>query len=197
MDLFRAIEAVLGGKTFVSDGLEFGKSADGQISHYHEILLCSTEDTLLNAVVRFFTSALNAGNPAIGVLTREHREGLFLELRANNVNIDAAVQKGTFISLDAHGTLSPTDAFDAINSARAAAVKEGRDDPRVAFCGERAGLSWAEGNTDEAIRVEQFASTLAKRHKIDILCVYHVRHGKEEDQALKSICAEHTAVYSR
>ena len=39
-DLLPAIEAVLGGKRFVSKGLEFGDTIDPQAFHRHEILFC-------------------------------------------------------------------------------------------------------------------------------------------------------------
>ena len=36
--------------------------------------------------------------------------------------------------------------------------------PRVAVCGERVGLLWAEGKTDAAIRLEQLCNDLVKKH---------------------------------
>jgi hypothetical protein len=53
-----------------------------------------------------------------------------------------------------------------------AASKAGKKDPHVAVSGERAGRLWAEGQTDKAIRVEQFFNELAQSHNIDILCPY-------------------------
>jgi hypothetical protein len=71
--------------------------------------------------------------------------------------------------------------------------------PRVAYCGERVGLLWAEGKTDAAMRLEQLCSELCRVHKVDILCAYPLSsfHGKEDEHPFKNICAEHSAVYSQ
>jgi hypothetical protein len=68
--------------------------------------------------------------------------------------------------------------------------------PRVAFCGEGVGLLWAEGKTDAAIRIEQLCNDLGKTHDVDILCAYPLRSFDGEEDAFRSICAEHSAVYS-
>ena len=71
--------------------------------------------------------------------------------------------------------------------------------PRVAFCGECLGRLWAEGKTDAAIRLEQGCDELVKTHDVDILCAYPLRsfHGEEDEHIFQSICAEHSAAYSR
>jgi hypothetical protein len=67
--------------------------------------------------------------------------------------------------------------------------------PRVAIFGECVGLLFAEGNPNAAISLEKIGNDVAKLHNVDILCAYPLHHGQEDDHALKSICAEHTAVY--
>ena len=98
---------------------------------------------------------------------------------------------GPIVSFDADEAPDPVRFLDAINGVREAAVKAGNAHPRVAFCGERAGRLWAAGRTAEAVQLEQFCSELA--HDVDILCLYPVPYTKD-DQALESVCAEHTAV---
>jgi hypothetical protein len=113
------------------------------------------------------------------------------------MDIDAAIQRGTYISLDAAETPNPVQMLATIRGSSEAAAKAGKDHPRVAVCGERAGRLWAEGKTDEAIRLEQLCSDLAKTQEIDILCVYPLPDGQENASALKSICAEHTTANFR
>lgn len=69
----------------------------------------------------------------------------------------------------------------------------GKKHSRVAFCGERAGRLWAEGNTDEAIELEQLFYDLAKEQQVDILCVYPLPKGRDGGPALDSIFAQHSA----
>jgi CheY-like chemotaxis protein len=196
-DLFHAIDAVLAGKTFVSEGLEFSGSAPGAATPSHEILFCGNDDTLLNSVTTFFIDALSARDPVIGVFTQSRWNGLRWRLHARGVDIDAVIQRGTFISLDADQTLTRSDLFEAIKHACEAAVTAGKSHPRVAICGERAGRLWAEGKTDEAIRIEQFCRKITTFNNVSILCVYPWADRQSDDHALKTICEEHTAVYSR
>ena len=122
------------------------------------------------------------------------------------MNIDSAIQQGTYISLDAANTPStimvnglpdPARFFECINGLIETASKAAKaEHPRVAFCGEGVGLLWAEGKTDAAIRIEQLWNDLAKMHEVDILCAYPLRSFDGEEDAFRSICAEHSAVYS-
>jgi hypothetical protein len=68
----------------------------------------------------------------------------------------------------------------------------------VAICGEAVALLWAEGKTEAAIRLEQLGNDLARTYNVDILCAYPFSlHIQKDQHAFKTICAEHSAVYSR
>ena len=195
-DLLPAIDAVLGGKRFVSKGLEFSEGADPPAPHRHEILFCSDEAVLLDSLTQFIAAALSAGNAAIVWATESHRDSLLQRLHALGVDIDAAIQRGTYVSSDTEETPDPVRMLEAIRGLSEAAAQAGKEHPRVAVCGERAGRLWAEGKTDVAIRLEQLCNELARSHDIDILCSYPMPHQEDED-ALKSICAEHTTANFR
>jgi DNA-binding response OmpR family regulator len=194
-DLPPAIEAVLRGEQFVSPDLRFDGRAD--VPKRHEILFCPDDAAIVDGFARFIGAALNAGNPALVLLTESHRNDLLDGLRAQDVNVDAAIQRGTYISLDATVAPDPVRFLEAIRLLIEAATNAGKKRPRVAFCGERAGRLWVEGKTDEAIQLEQFCDSLVKTYELDILCVYPMPQGQEEHPAFKSICAEHSATYSR
>jgi DNA-binding NarL/FixJ family response regulator len=196
-ELLPAIETVLGSKRFVSSGLEFSEGADPPTPHRHEILFCSNDEVLLDSLARFIAAALNDRNAAIVWATESHRESLLQRLHARGVDIDGAIQRETYISLDAAETADPVRMLEVIRGLSEAASKAGKRHPRVAVCGERAGRLWAEGKTDLAIRLEQLCNELAKSHDIDILCPYPMPHGQEDDHAFKSIRAEHSAVSYR
>jgi hypothetical protein len=117
-------------------------------------------------------------------------------LHARGADIDAVIHQGTFISFDADQPLTRSDLFDAIKHVCEAAVTAGNSHPRVAICGERAGRLWAEGKTDEAIRIEQFCRNITTFNNVRILCVYPWADLQSDDHAFKTICSEHTAVYS-
>jgi len=190
-DLLPAIDAVLDGQRFVSRSLAFTEPADAPAPRRHEILFCSDDAAVVDGFTRFIAAALNAADAAIALVTESHRTRLLQELRTQGVDIDGAIQRGTYLSFDADVAPNPIRFLEAINGVREAAAKAGKVPPRVAFCGERAGRLWAAGRTAEAVQLEQLCSELAQ--DVDILCAYPVPY-TEDDRVLTRICAEHTAV---
>jgi DNA-binding NarL/FixJ family response regulator len=190
-DLLPAIDAVLDGQRFVSSSLAFTEPADAPAPHRHEILFCSDDAAIVDGFTRSIAAALNAADAAIVLVTESHGRHLLQELRTRGVDIDGAIERGTYRSFDADVAPDPARLLEAINVVRAAAANAGKAQPRVAFCGERAGRLWAAGRTAEAVQLEQLCGELA--HDVDILCAYPVPY-TNDDQALTRICAEHTAV---
>ena len=190
-DLLPAIDAVLDGQRFVSRSLAFTEPIDAPAPRRHEILFCSDDAAVVDGFARFIAAALNSADAAIALVTESHRTRLLQELRTQGVDIDGAIERGTYLSCDADVASDAVPLLVAINRAREAAAKAGKSHPRVAFCGERAGRLWAAGRTAEAVQLEQFCSELAP--DVDILCAYPVPY-TEDDQGLTRICAEHTAV---
>ena len=211
-ELLPAVYAVLRGKQFVSSsikGFESTDTAGEKAPHPHELLMFSNDTVLLDSFTRFIAAALKADNAAIALVTKSHQESLRQRLKAEGVDTDGAIQQGTFILLDVADTLatllvdgSPDpvrflEDFSSLIKETAKATKA--EHPRVAFCGECLGRLWAEGKTDAAIRLEQECDELVKTHEVDILCAYPLRSfdGEEDEHIFQSICAEHSAAYSR
>jgi DNA-binding NarL/FixJ family response regulator len=197
-DLLPAIDAVLDGKRFVSSSLDYRASTDAPVPGRHEILFSSDDDVLLDALARFIADALNSGNSAISWMTESHRESLRQRLSERCVDVDSAIERGTYIAADAVENIDPPQILARINALSAAASRQGTQRPRVALCGERAGRLWMQGQTDLAMQLEQLCNELARsRDDVDILCSYPVPIGQEDNEGLKAICAEHTIVTFR
>lgn len=210
-ELLPAVDAVLRGKQFVSTRLKgsgFADRSGEKASHCHEVLFYSDDAVLLDNVTCFIAAALKAGNAAIVLATKSHRDSVLQRLKAVGVDTDGALQKGTYISLDAADTLStimvnglpdPVRFFRGIagfvESAAKAATSE---QPQVVVFGEAAALLQAEGKADAAILFEQLGNDLAKTHEVDIRCAYPLSsfQGEEDKHVFQSICAEHSAVYT-
>jgi DNA-binding NarL/FixJ family response regulator len=208
-ELLPAVDAVLGGRQFVSSSIKgFTDTSGEKAPHRHEVLFYSDDAVLLDSVTRFIVAALQAGNAAIVLATKSHRDGLLQRLKAEGVDTDVALQQGTYISLDAANTLSsimvndmpdPVRFFGGIGGfIKSAANAAKLERPQVAVFGEAVALLQAEGKADAAIRFEQLGNDLAKTFKVDILCGYPLRsfHGEKNKDVFQSICAEHSAVYS-
>ena len=210
-ELLPAVDAVLRGKQYVSSSLkdyEFTDTSREKAPHRHEVLFYPDDAVLLDKLTYFVAAALNAGNAAIVLATKSHRDSLLQKLKADGVDTDDALQKGTYISLDAAETLTrimvnnmpdPVRFFGGIGGFIEAAAKAARSEqPQVVVFGEAVALLQAEGKADAAIRLEQLGNDLADRYEIDILCAYPLSnfHGEEDEHVFQSVCAEHSAVYS-
>ena len=229
-ELTKAIEATLRGEQFVSSSARgrIPEDADDsltstgptgsekleslstprekEVNHCHEVQFYSNDALLLARVTYFVGAAVMAGNAAIVFATQRHRDDLFRELKVQGVDVDAVIQEGAFVSLDAAEVLStfvvngrpdPTQFFEAFNKLIASVSKAAKTEhPRVAVFGEAVALLWAEGNAEGAIQLEKLGNDLAKTHEVDILCAYPFSLDIQKDvHAFRTVCAEHSAAY--
>lgn len=211
-ELLPAVDAVLGGKQFFSSsvkGHQFTDTSAEKAAHRHEVQFYSDDALLLDTFARFIAVALKAGRAAIVVITESRSDGLVSRLKAQGLDVDAAVQQGTYVQLDVNKTFSTFMVNDMPDSARffpvvggliEIAAKAARQQHHgVVVCGEGTSVLWAEGKADAAIRVEQLWDEVGKTFGVDILCGYALGsfHGEEDEHVFQSICAEHSAVYSQ
>lgn len=210
--LLPAIDSSLRGMQFVSSRLQGDEVPDtvrANIPRRHEVLFYSDDAEFLESFARFVAAVLDAGDVAVVLATESHRDSLIHRLKARGFDIDAAVRRGTYISLDVAETLSTfmvndmPDAdrfFKVVGSLIWEATKAGlRENVRVAACGECAPLLWAEGKVDAAIVLEQLWDRVVTTYGVDTLCGYALSsfHGEQDEHVFRSICAEHSAVHSK
>jgi DNA-binding NarL/FixJ family response regulator len=203
-DLLPAVDAVLGGKRFVSSALKLTQDTD---THQHEVVFCSGDEVLVDALASFIANVLNAGDAAIVLVTQSHRDNLFQRLNSRGVDVAAAIQRGTLVVWDARDALSTfmiNDWPDAVrlsttleNLVNGAAKDVTGERRRVVTCGECAPTLWADGKVDAAIHVEHLWDEVTRGYGIETLCVYPSFAGQEDDHSFKLLCAEHTAIHSR
>jgi DNA-binding NarL/FixJ family response regulator len=211
-ELLPAVDAALWGKEFVSSSLkghEFTDTSVEKAPHHHEVLFYSDDAVFLDSVTGYIAAVLRAGNAAIVLATKSHRDSLLQRLKAVGVDRDGALRQGTYISLDAADTLStimvnglpdPVRFFGGIGGLIETAANAAKSErPQVFVFGEAVALLQAEGKADAAIRFEQLGNDLAKTHEVDILCAYPLSsfHDEEDGHVFRSICAEHSAVYTQ
>jgi DNA-binding NarL/FixJ family response regulator len=211
-DLLPAIETVLQGRQFVSSSIKGYQPAPvlaTRAAHRHEALFYPDDAVFLDSCTRFITAALGAGDVAAVVATESHRNSLFERLQAEGLDVDGEIKHGRYISLDVAKTLSTFMVndmpdwerfFEVVGGLVSGAAKAGKGEhSRVAMWGECGLLLWAKGKVDAAIRLEQLLNRLATIYEFDLLCAYALSsfHGKEDEQVIQSICAEHSAVYSQ
>ncbi len=211
-ELLLAMDAVLEGKQFVSSSLKDHQFTDTSVrkaAYRHDVLFYSDDTVLLDSVTHFIAAPLKAGNAAIVLATKSHRDSLLQRLKAAGVDTDGALQQGTYISLDVTDTLSaimvnglpdPVRFFRRIGGCIESAAKASKSkQPQVVAFGEAVDLLHAEGKADAAIRLEQLWNEVGRTTGLDIFCGYDSSnfHGDEDEHVFHSICAEHSAVYSQ
>jgi DNA-binding NarL/FixJ family response regulator len=210
-ELLPAIEAVLRGNRFVGGGLkgtEPGESTNAYIPS-HEVQFYSDDAVFVESFTRFIAAALKAGKAVIVLISESHRHSLLQRLKAQGLDVAAAIETGNLIPLDNAETLAKFMVDDMPDQARLFEVVGGliktaaqaakTERPRIAACGECAPLLWLEGKVDAAIRLEQLWDQLVKTYEFDTLCGYALSsfQGEKGEQVFQSICAEHSAAYSR
>ncbi len=211
-ELLPAIEAALRGERFASSSIWGHKPTGIPVTtgpRYHKVLFYSDDAVFLDNFTHCIAAALMAGSAVIMNVTKSHLRILIQRLKAGGVDIDRAIQQGTFIALDAAETFSPIMVNNLPDSVRflsltndlieAVAKTTKVDHPRIVLCGEGVGLLCAEGKTDAAFQVEQLCNVLAKARDVNFLCAYPLSsfHAAEDEREFQNICAEHSSVCFR
>src|SRR3984885_2092823 len=172
----------------------------------HIVQFYGGDGFLLDELSRFIGTALGAGDAAVVIATKEHRDGLSRRLQMWGLDPTWAVAQGRYVAIDAAETLSKITLDGWPDAARFAevvgtliarvATAPGGESRRVAAFGEMVALLWAEGKPEAAIRLEQLWNDLARTHSFSLRCAYPMSsfYREEHGDLLLKICAEHSNV---
>jgi DNA-binding response OmpR family regulator len=201
--LLPAVEAILDRAASRSGERRLSDDDPGGRPHGHHVQFYSDDSVLLERAEHALASALAARDAAVVLATAPHRRVLIDRLRKCGVDVDRAIGRGTFRSLDAdemvarilsHGVTNCTPLLrDTLESAATATL---RADARVTVVGECASRLWASGHVDAAIGLEQVGDDLCRILPVDIMCTYPLDPRSRED-AFKTLCAQHAALAIR
>ncbi len=168
----------------------------------HFVQFYEADGFLLNSLSGFVGNAIKAGDAAVVVATKAHRDGLDELLIANGVDVIEARASGRFVSLDAAETLAtfmvdgwpdPVRFSESIGSV-IASVTDGR--LRLRAFGEMVALLWDEGNYSAAVRLEELWNDLQKSHTFSLFCAYpmHSLGRNGLGHAHEAVCLTHSRV---
>jgi hypothetical protein len=168
----------------------------------HFVQIYQDDAVLLDALQGFIGGALRTGESAIVIATPAHRSSLERRLRAEGINVDAAVADDRYIALDAEHTLSlfmrngwpEADYFSEVVHDVLRRTK-GR---RVRAFGEMVAVLWAQGHTGATVRLEHLWHGLCREESFALFCAYP-KSGFTQDAvaSLEEICAAHSKVLGR
>ena len=172
----------------------------GETEHF--VQFYEADGFLLNSLSGFIGTALKAGEGAIVIATKAHRNGLDELLVANGLDLATASNSGHYISIDAAETLnkfmvdgSPEPSrFAEVIGGLVGQISQGR--PRVRAFGEMVALLWADGNYTGAIHLEELWNNLQKEHCFSLFCAYPMSSfdGAKFGNPLTSVCTSHSRV---
>jgi len=175
----------------------------------HEAQFCSDATSLLKGFSDFIQTALHRGNSTVVVTTEPHGDSLLRKLRAEGLDMTAAIREGRYVWLNAAEVLArimvdtrpdPLRFLNTVDNLFTSAANAAKSTPaRVAACGECAALLWAQGNAEAAIRLEQLWNLISEACDTEVLCGYRLTklESEEDQQVFQRICAEHSAVHLR
>jgi len=197
--LLATVEAIVDG-----DRTAGSASADSEhhvVDGIHHVEFYSDDATLLDTAEHYLASALTAHDAAVAFATRAHVQQLLPRLARRGSTVEQAIDRGSFVHVDAEELVSrilrddtgwQADVARIIESAAAATM---RANPRVAVLGECSAILMRDGHGDAAIDLEQQPLRVANA-SVDILCTYPLRSG-EHDRRFKAVCAHHDAIAIR
>jgi PAS domain S-box-containing protein len=174
--------------------------------HKHVVRFYSEDTALIDTLAPVVGAALAAGDAALIIATKPHRDDLALRLDSLGFHTASAIRQGRYIALDAAETMAQFMVDEWPDAARfaelmGAAIKRARkaaggDRARVLAFGEMVALLWDQGKVEATIRLEQLWNELASSHAFSLCCAYPTAtFGRTEHAApFQKICAEHSHV---
>ena len=206
-DVLPVLDAIVDGARFVNGGLERISRGDGLATHRHCVHFCSNDTLAIDALSRFVAGALGDGATVIAVLTAARDERLRGSLQASRVDVERAVRQSRYVLLEltdliavatVNGRPDATRCFSRAMDLVAAALRRSENPhARVAACGEGTSTLWAQGHVEAAIQLEHLWDEFAQTSRMDILCTFPLVARSGSGKAVRSLCAEHTAVEIR
>ncbi|HEX8709636.1 MAG TPA: ATP-binding protein [Pyrinomonadaceae bacterium] len=172
----------------------------GETEHF--VQFYEADAFLLNSLGEYICAAIKAGEAAIVVATGEHRAELERRLRKNGLDVNAALECGQLVLLDAAETLSKLMSDEIPDPGLFAEIigdviaRAGQGRPRVRIYGEMVALLWTEGNYDGAICLEELWNDLKRQHSFALFCAYPMSGfaGEGPTHRLVDVCAKHSRV---
>ncbi len=172
------------------------------ITPTHFVRFYDDDTALIEELTYFFKAGLVAGQAAIVIATKPHRDALEQRLTAGGYDLAAYHRRGQYVPLDAAATLSNIMVNDWPNEQRFHEVVGNliaQADARhlwVRAFGEMVAVLWAEGKREAALHLEKLWNRLSERHSFSLYCAYPTGafDTASANAGFKDICMEHMYV---
>jgi DNA-binding NarL/FixJ family response regulator len=205
-DLLQVIDAIEHGGRIVAGSLDRIARGDGFAAHRHPMLFWSSDAVMIDGFSRFIARALADDAAVLVVATPPHQDAITRHLTRSNVDVVRAIRQGRCCFVDSDELLSnvivggwpdETRLFQLADETIRKLARGASGERRVVACGEGAAMLWARGAIDATIELERLWDVIASRYQVDTLCPYPAAALRENTQAVRRLCAEHTVVEIR
>ncbi len=176
-------------------------TAEARSADEHVVLFYDHDYELAQTVGSYLAAAIAAGEAAIIIATETHGAAVSAELAAAGIDIAAAVEQGSLVSVDAAATMAQfiTDGridHDDFRRVVGGLVRDAGQVGPVRAYGEMVALLWDAGNVIAAIELEERWNELGREFDFSLLCGYRSSTASEPQhaEALHQVCHLHTAV---
>ena len=170
----------------------------------HCVQIYQDDASFMEALEGFVVGGIRQGDSIVLIATPAHLSALEARLERNGYDVDAALRRGQYVTLDAARTLSrfmvngwPDKALftavvhDVLGRARK------HHHHKVRAFGEMVALLWADGLCDAAVQLEHFWTGLCSEKEFSLFCAYP-KSGftGDADGAVQQVCAAHSKLYT-
>ena len=159
-------------------------------------------------LTRYVGTALVNGDSAVIVASKTHRAALERRLTQRGFTVAVPRSTGRFVTLDAQATLDKFTSGKTVDERKArivlgAVLRQAAQAPaadgglaRLFAFGEMVALLFADGQPDEAMRLEEIWNSLAREHAFTLCCAYPMSvFSPRHAAAFMRICAQHSHVF--
>jgi anti-sigma regulatory factor (Ser/Thr protein kinase) len=167
----------------------------------HVAVLYEHDYEVAQTVGSYVAAGVQAGGVAIIIATETHRAAISAELEAAGIDVEAALEQGWVVSVDAAATMSQFISDGRIDHDDFLRVVGGlvRDAAlagSVRAYGEMVALLWESGDVVAAIELEGLWNEFGRELEFSLLCGYHASSVSEPEhaQALRQVCDLHSSV---
>ena len=168
----------------------------------HVVQFYQHDAELAETVSQFLIDALQSDGAAVVVATTIHLFALEVALMRGGVDIDAARQDGSLVTVDADEALSlflidGRPNFDAFVTEVGGVIRKLTDTGRrVKVFGEMVALLWNAGHVAAAIELEKMWNDFGRTVSFSLLCAYPATSvtGDGTEDAFLQVCDCHSAV---
>jgi len=173
----------------------------------HAVQFYAGDDELIPLLAGYVGTAVVAGDAAIVIATRPHREAMEACLALRGLSLEIARRQGRLVELDAADTLASMcrdtridpermrgEAIRLIQRARAATA---RPRGRVAVFGEMVSLLWSTGHVEEAVALEELWNDVQRDVECSLMCSYPMKGFAQHNDAAPflRVCAQHSHIF--